>query len=1114
MKLTIILLLAASLQLSARGFTQEITLKENNASMEKVFQQIKKQSGYVFWYEDKLLQKAKPVNISVKNATVEQVLQFLFKDQSLAYEIIGKTVVIKLKEEAKTVDSAIVHQAPLDIKINGKVSDENGNALQGVSIQLKGSSLGTTTDEKGEFQIEIPDNSSKILIFSYVGMQTQEVTVAGKNDIKIKLKLADNQQQEVVIVGYGTQRKSQLTAAVSSVKGSDLVKTRAVDLASALQGLAPGVTVTSPTGAPGTDAVVRIRGIGTLNSNSPLYIIDGIPVNSGLTTISPADIESIEILKDASAASIYGARAANGVILVTTKSGKAGKNIITLDASVGLSNPANLPDMINTAQYIQLQNEAFENDGNSNRNNDDPSKLPNVDWLDVIFRQGVTQNYNLSFSGGTDKTRYYISGNTVDQKGTIVYSGFKRYGIRTNTVSDVKSWLRIGENINITYDKTQSIGASGDGGRPGSLPGVVRYALIRPNAIPVYDPETGLLTDLPPASLYENSNLYGDGKNPLAIAQYRNNTLHRYRIVGNIYAEAKLLNALKLRSDFGLDYYTTEQQTYSGQIPGDRTTLTDLNKSVDKFRNRFNTLNWTNTLTYTRNWSNTHDLNVIVGSEYVAYGADYLSGSRNGYDTRSDNNPDLQYLVYGTGQQFSSGVLQQWTLMSYFGRASYAYQSKYLLTASLRSDASSRFSENNRRGYFPSFSAGWNLSKENFMQNISWLDDLKLRGSWGQLGNQEIGFYPFATIYSTSNNVLQIISKGNPDVKWETTEQTNIGFDAALLKREFKLSVDYYIKKSKDILIQLPVSYTNGDAAPPYVNGASMKNKGLDITLNYNQSVRNWSWDITGNITTLSNEVTSLYKSKEQFISAGNGTILLREGEPVSSFYGYKTDGIFQTQAEIDNYKNKDGALIQPNAKPGDIRFADINNDGVLDDKDRTIIGHGLPKFLYSLNGTLGYKQFDLNIFINGVSGNDIYNEVDNIINSFDSRGFNSKLDFYNEHWHGEGTSNTTPRATYQDGNNNRRTSDRYVESGAYVRLKNVVLGYKFSQKILQRAGISTARLYVSAQNLITITEYKGMDPELYTNDNLANYGDLAIGIDMGTYPPAKTFTFGVQINF
>lgn len=1112
MKFTAILLLAASLTVNAKGYTQ-ITIKVKDAPLQKVFKQIQKQSNYDFLYNYELLQEAGNVTIELRNVTLEEALEACLKNKQLTYSIFEKTIIIEPKIPPINL---VVPEKKLSLSqeiVRGRVTDESGTPLQGVSILIKGTSLGTNTNDKGEFEIEIPENSSKILVFSFVGMQSQEVNVSGENQLSITLKNAETQQQEVVIA-YGTQRKSQLTAAVSSVKGSDLAKTQYVDVGTALQGLASGVTVTSPTGAPGTEAIVRIRGIGTLNNNNPLYIIDGIPVTSGLTTISPSDIESLEVLKDASAAAIYGARAANGVILVTTKSGKSGKNLITLDASVGFANPTNTPKMVNTAQYIELQNEAFANDGNSNRNNDNPANLTNTDWQNVIFQRGVVQNYNLSFSGGTDKTRYYISGNTIDQTGTIVYSGFKRYGIRTNLSSDVKKWLRIGENINLTYDKTQNIGASGDGGRPGSLPGVLRYALIRPNAIPVYDPVTGLLTDLPPASLYGNPNLYGDGKNPLAIAQYRNNILNRYRILGNVFAEAKLVEGLKIRSDFGLDYYTTEQQTYSGQIPGDRTTLTDLNKSVGKFRNRFNTLNWTNTINYKRAWYNMHNLNITAGTEYVKYTADYLSGSRTGYDNRSDNSTSLQYLVYGTGQQFADGSMQEWALWSYFGRASYAYNDKYLATVSLRADGSSRFSKNNRRGYFPSFSLGWNISREKFLENVSWLNDLKLRGSWGRLGNQEIGFYPFSTIYSTSNNVLQVVSRGNSDAKWETTEQTNIGFDAAILNRKFKISVDYYIRNTKDILIQLPVSFTNGDAAPPYVNGATMENKGLDVTLNYSQANKDWSWDVTGNVTTVKNKVISLYKAKEQLISAGNGTILLRAGESVSSFYGYKTNGIFQNQTEINNYKDKNGNLMQPNAKPGDIRFADVNSDGILDDKDRTIIGRGIPKFLYSLNGTLRYKQFDLNVFFYGVSGNEIYNEVDNIINSFDARGFNTKLDFYNNRWRGEGTSNKIPRATYLDGNNNRRTSDRYIESGAYLRLKNTVLGYNFSQNILRSMGISNARFFISAQNLFTITKYKGSDPELYTNDNLANYGDLAVGIDMGTYPLSKKITFGIQLNF
>jgi TonB-linked SusC/RagA family outer membrane protein len=997
--------------------------------------------------------------------------------------------------------------------VTGKVTDDKAAPLQGVNIVQQNTSNGTYTAADGSFSLKLSAGSS-VLEISMVGFTKQTVTFDG-SPLNISLVQASTALDEVIVVGYGTQKKSTLTGAVSSVKGTELAKTQAVDIGTALQGQAAGVNVTSPTGAPGTNAVVRIRGIGSLNNNEPLYVIDGIQVNSGLTTISPNDIESLEILKDASAAAIYGARASNGVILVTTKSGKAGKSTVSVDASLGLANAMGLPKMVSTAQFIELQNEAFANDGSANRNNDNAANLPNTDWLDAVFRQAITQRYSLAFSGGTDKTRYFISGNYVNQDGTIEYSNFKRYGLRTNLTSDVKSWLRIGENLNFSYESNQYIGASGDGGRPGALPGVVRYALIRPNAIPVYDPTTGFLTDLPPAGLYQNSNLYGDGKNPLAIAQYRNRTADRYRILGNVFAEVKPVKDLRLRTSLGVDFNMLEQQAYNGQIPGDRTIMNPNDKGVDKYRNRSSALTWTNTANYTHVFNGVHDISVLAGTEYVKEITDYFSGYRSGYDTRTDDNGSLQYLDYGTGTQGVSGTKQESALMSYFGRIGYAYDNKYLLSATLRADQSSRFSKANRTGYFPSVSAGWNIMREKFMDNVSWLSELKLRGSWGKLGNQQIGNYPFATIYSTNNGVLTVSSQGNPDVKWEETEQTDIGLDGAFMKGRVRFSVDWYKRNSSDILIQLPVSYTTGDAAPPYVNGAAMTNKGWDVSLNYNNQTKSgFSWDITANITTLSNEVTSLYKTKDQLISAGNGQILLKPGEAIGSFYGYTTDGIFQNAAEVTNYVNKDGVIYQPAAKAGDIRFADINNDGVIDDKDRSIIGHGLPDFLYSLNATLRYRQFDLTLFFNGVAGNEIYNEVDNIINSFDSRGFNTKSDFYDTRWHGEGTSATTPRATFLDGNNNRRTSSRYVESGSYLRLKNAMIGYNLPAGWMGRAGFTQARIYASAQNVFTVTKYKGFDPELYTNDNLANYGDLGVGIDMGTYPPSRTFTFGVQLTF
>ncbi|RFS26996.1 TonB-dependent receptor [Chitinophaga silvatica] len=1009
----------------------------------------------------------------------------------------------------------LVGSAYAQVKVSGKVNDAQGTALPGVTVVQSNTNNGTVSGPDGSYTLTLTGSSPASIQFSFMGFITKTIQHSGNSPLNVVLLRDEVGLKDVIVIGYGVQRKSQVTGAISSIDGKALAKTQAVDLSTALQGQAPGVTVTSPTGAPGTEAVIRIRGIGTLNNSNPLFIVDGVPMTNGLTTISPNDIASMEVLKDAAASAIYGSRAANGVILVTTKSGQPGKNEVGLEVAYGIAQASGLPKMLSTAQFIELQNEAFANDGSTTRNQDDAAKLPNTNWLDAIFRQALTQRYNLSFSGGSDKTRYYLSGNVLNQDGTIVNSNFKRYGLRTNVSSDVKNWLRIGENMSLTFDKTQQIGASGDGGRPGSLPGIVRYALIRPAAIPLYDSKTGLYTDLPPTDLYKNSLLYGDGKNPLALADYRSSTGSNYRLLGNVFAEARFAKDFKFRTDAGADIAFAEHQQYSGQIPGDRTTLQDKDKGLDKFRNRSTIINWTNVLNYNHTFNRKHDVGVTLGSEYITAKTDYLAASRNGYDSRADQSPSLQYLAYGSGQQFNDGILEEWALMSYFGRVTYAYDGKYLLNVNMRADASSRFSKENRWGYYPSLSAGWNIARENFMKEVNWLSDLKIRGGWGQLGNQNIGLYPFSTIYSTSNNVLQVISRGNPDVKWETTTQSNIGLDAGFMNGALQLSVDYFNKQTSDILIQLPSSYTNGDAAPAYVNGAKMSNKGLEIAASFRQSLsKDLSLNVAANVTTLRNKVVSLYKGKEQIFSAGSGRVILREGEPISSFYGYKTAGIFQNEKEIQDYKNSKGELLQPNAKPGDIRFVDVTNDGKIDDADRTIIGNPNPKFLYSLNAALTYKQFDLTLFFNGVQGNQIYNEVDNIINSFDGRGFNSKEDFYNTRWHGEGTSNTTPRATFQDPNNNRRNSDRYIQNGSYLRLKNIMLGYSLTPQLLQRIGFHQARVYVSAQNLFTVTKYKGMDPELYTNENLANYGDLAVGIDMGTYPPSKTFTAGIQLSF
>ena len=1012
--------------------------------------------------------------------------------------------------------------------VTGRVVDAQNQPLPGVSVVLKGTETsdrtkGTTTDIDGRYQLSIPDNGAT-LQFSYIGYTTQEVAVGNQTTVNVKLVDDAKALSEVVVVGYGTQKKSDLTGAVSTVTAKDIGRLPVGGIDQALQGKAAGVRVTQSSGQPGEGVSIRIRGVGTINDNSPLFIIDGVPTKDPGSLLNPNDVESMSVLKDASSASIYGARAANGVIVVTTKRGKSGAPRVSFNSYTGIQQHGRLIPMANTAEYVKIYNEAANTDNAAIGDptlfrkliTADPATLPNTNWQEAIFRTAPIQNYQLSISGGTERSHYLLSGNFFEQQGIILNSGYKRYALRTSVDTDIKGKVKVGTNLNLTFAKRTIVGSSGDGygGNGGSI---VRYALFHTPAVAVYD-STGNYIDLP-----SRPDLYGDGYNPVGLANKQDNKQNQYRVFGNLYAEWQITKDLRFRTDGGLDLNISNQKTYNenwgtnGRI-----------NSPATLSNRFSTssnLNWNNTLNYTHIFAEKHDVSALVGTEAIQnIGRDLVGTDRNFLN----QDLTLRYLGQGNdplGRSSSEGD-QRWKLFSQFARINYAYDNKYLATANVRRDGSSRFSPQNRYATFFSGSVGWNIDQEAFFQPLNkFMTALKLRASIGQLGNQDIGNYPYASIVGSgfnyplgsplqTNNGYAIVGRGNSNVKWEASTQTDIGLDAAFFRNKLQVNLDYFIKNTSDVLVPIPVPRSGGTAGVPYVNAGKVQNKGIEAEVIYRDKIGPVTFDITANGSFIKNNVVSLSDGRPipgGRIDNGVFATLTEPGYPIGSFYMLTQTGIFQSKEEIFT-----SAFQGNNIQPGDVKFADLNGDGRIDQNDRSHVGSPIPTLLYGLTLNAQWKGFDLSAFFQGVSGNKIYYQVATDIEGF-YRSFNVTQRVVQDHWQGPGTSNTQPRVSWQGSSNNKLASTRFLESGAYTRLKNLQIGYTLSDRISQKAGLSSVRIYVAGQNLLTFTKYPGLDPEQQTSNNVGNEqfkGDVAVGIDWGTYPSAKTYTLGFNVAF
>jgi TonB-linked SusC/RagA family outer membrane protein len=1081
-----------------------------------------------FAYDDLLIDGMMvPSSIPTSKNLNENLTQIL-APLGLTYKLVDKAlyVIQSIPVQKKAVATKVLENrmssSSTDRTINGTVTDEKGEPAIGVSLLLKGTATGTSTDANGNFFMIVPE-AGGTLVISYIGYLTQEFVIGTSNKVNIKILPDSKVLNEVVVIGYGVQKKSDLTGSLSLISGKEIANLPMSSIDQALQGRTSGVNVTQNTGAPGEGVSVRIRGIGSINDNSPLFIVDGIPTKDAFQVLTPGDIESISILKDAASASIYGARAGNGVILVTTKRGKTGEPQINFSSFFGLQQHGKLIKMVDTPKYVELYNEAANTD-NAQLNNPTLNRklipaglaMANTDWQKEIFRIAPIQNYQLTISGGTDKVRYLLSGNYFNQKGIVLNSGFDRYSLRANMDINVTKRLKVSTNINMLYSQRNIVGSSGDGygGNGGS---VVRYALFRTPAIPIYD-QNGEFTDLP-----DNPQFFGDGYNPVALAMKMDNKEKRYRVFGNTYLEYTIFKDLKFKSDGGLNFDVVNQKRFNENWG------TNLRiNSPSTLNNTIilnSTVNFNNTLSYNKVINEKHDLSILVGTEAIKSVSKPLGATDYNFIDQIDN---LRYLGQGLNIQ-SRGVFEndnRWALFSLFGRATYSYQGKYLASANVRRDGSSRFSANNRYGTFYSGSVGWNIDKESFMASLAkTISLLKVRASIGQLGNQDIGNYPWASLIASGYNYpfgseqspasgYAIASRGNTNVKWESSTQADIGLEVGLWNDKLVLVTDYFNKRTSDMLIPIPVPKTGGSAAAPYVNAGKVENKGLEMELTYKDHAGDLAFNISGNVTFIKNKILSLTNGRP--IPGGridNGVFATRteQGYPIGSFFLYQMEGIFQNEGDIFTH-----AYQGNNIRPGDVKYKDVDGDGLITEKDRTHVGSAIPKATFGLNTNFEYKNFDLSLFFQAATGNKIYYQVATDIEGF-YRAFNVTQRVYDERWTGEGTSNTQPRISWLGSSNNKLPSTRFLADGSYVRMKNVQIGYSIKDNAAKKLGFRSARLYISAQNLLTFTKYPGMDPEMATSDNTRNEqfgGDVAAGIDWGTYPSAKIYSVGINLNF
>ncbi len=986
--------------------------------------------------------------------------------------------------------------------ISGVVSDASGMPLIGVNVSVENSAIGTITEVDGSYRLSVPDNAN-VLEFSYVGFLTQRVEINGRTTINVTLQSNNLLLDEVVVIGYGRQKKSDLTGAVSSVNVGEIQKLPTADITTALQGQVAGVNVTSATGAPGRPPVVRIRGLGTIGSNEPLYVIDGIP--GDIAYVNPSDIESLNVLRDASAATIYGSRASNGVVIVTTKRGKTGEPRVTLNSFIGTHSLTNNVEMANKAQYNQIMKEARANGG------DDPleftlddSQYADTNWPDAFMKDAFEQKYDLGISGGADAVKYHFSGGFYDHSGTVINTGFQRYNARLNLdFSLLNNRLTISPGIGYARTNSKNIFEPTGEGNASFSPFLYTYSALPHKE--VYDSNSPNGFAVPP-------NILGSG-NPVGERSLEKDQNENDYLQLGISTDLKIYDGLSYQFQFGANVGNNYNFYHlPAYFFGPQALVED--PFISENRSRLNQWTMNNLLNYQKDFGD-HSLGLMAGIS-----REKSQFRSTGGVNRKLPSSSLESLSSGIGDEASFGFNSTNTLQSYFGRLSYNFGNRYFVQGSIRRDGSSRFGSDNRYGNFYSVSLGWAIHNENFF-NVDAISELKPRFSYGTLGNQNIGDHLFLARIASGGAQLnypfgdaarQAIMVGalsttlpTPNIKWEETATTNIGLDLGLWEDKWMLTFDYFIANTTDMLVSVPVPASSGITTFPLTNGGEMENKGWEFSTTYRNRGGKLDFDIIANLSGSKNKVTKLGFADESFTDGyiefeNFPTTRTEVGGEIGRFYLYQTDGIFKSQAEIDAHG------IQPNAQPGDFKFVDTNGDGTLSDDDKVFFGSGLPKFEYGLTLNAYYKHFDFSIFLQGTQGNNMYNGMKMWLYRTD-RIENVSADLVNA-WSPSNPDSDIPRNVSTDPNSNIRPSDYFLEDASYLRLRNLQIGFTLPEATSKTIGISSARIYAGAYNLLTITGYSGFDP------GIGNSGLLSRGVDRGFYPLTKSFVFGLNLGF
>jgi TonB-linked SusC/RagA family outer membrane protein len=1077
----------------AGAFSQNarVSIHKDLAPLSEILNEIESQTDYLFVYNSRV-NAGRKVSVSLESKPVSYVLDNLFGDTDIDYAMEGTHIVLsKRGGEARPQQTAR--------PVSGLVADEKGEPVIGANVVEKGTQNGTVTDVDGRFRLNISPGAT--LVVSFIGYLAREVSVGAQTSLSIVLAEDSRALDEVVVIGYGTVKKSDVTGSVSSVKPDDLTRMATASPVAALQGRAAGVLVVQESGSPDAAAAIKIRGVGTTNNADPLYVVDGFPM-SDVNYLNPSDVEALEILKDASACAIYGSRGANGVVLITTKKGKSGALKVNASAYYGIENLANRPQMLNSGQYAALSNEAYANAGQEPLYAGAGGR-PDTDWFEAVSRVGKIQNYNLGLSGGGERITSIFSTNYYRKDGVIRSTDYAKYSFAQNNTMKVGRFLNFATSLSAVFTEYKNFDPTS----------IFLSSLIAPPDVPVIDPETDYYAGISKIRL----------GNPAGRVARNNDKNRRTYLVGNFSADVALTQELNFNSRFGIRY---DGSYNSGFTPVYYETM-DNSEAINTVRrstSRMIDWTWENILTYRRNFAGAHDLTAMAALSAREY-------NRDQYDATKQNVPiereEYWYFNSATDNPQVNGEGFSLAMLSYLGRINYSFKNRYLLTGSIRSDGSSRFIGSNRWGLFPSAALAWKVSEESFLKalDLTWLGSLKLRLGYGELGNENINsYYPYLTpvtqrqYYTLGSaqarlNGAGLSGIGNAEAQWETSTQSNVGVDLALFGGKIELTADYYIRKTNDILLSQQIPQISGSSSIVR-NVGGLENKGFEFAVSYKDVKGDFSYNLGANLATVRNKVVNLGTSGSLISSFAYDYVLIdfqgalgnmirsEVGKPYGQFYGYQTDRIFQNQAEIDRYV-KDGAKIQPDAQPGDFKFKDLNDNGRIDDGDMTFIGNPIPDLTYGLSLDAQYRNFDLNLLFQGVLGNDIYNAAKYYFMRFDGRQ-NVRTDYLDAYWRGENTSNSLPIVTQELTRNTRnfRNSDFYVEDGSYLRLKTMQLGYNYTPAFAGGAKPSF-RIYLAMQNLFTITKYSGFEPEVST-----------ISVDRGQYPQSRSFMLGMSVNF